>query len=62
MTKIVASILTLVILVGCNPTRYVTPLKEKQVAITANLGGSLINYGGAPMPVPLTSIGAGDMV
>lgn len=59
MKKIVASILTLAVLAGCNPTRYVAPLEEKQVAVTANLGGSLINYGGTPMPIPLTSVGAG---
>jgi hypothetical protein len=56
-------ILSIISLAGllsyCAPSRYVRPLAEKEHAATANLGGPLIGFGGAVIPIPLTSIGYG---
>lgn len=41
---------------ACAPSRFVQPLSEGEQAIGFNLGGSLIDYSGTTIPVPLTSI------
>jgi len=48
-----------IFIVGCAPTRFVEPLKEKEVAVGANLGGPLLDFYGKTIPVPLSSIYAG---
>jgi len=42
---------------ACSPMTMVKPLAEKQKAITATVGGPLVGFGGAVVPVPFTSIG-----
>lgn len=41
------------------PTRFVKPLAKNQNAITANLGGPLIRFGKAVIPIPFTSVNYG---
>ena len=40
---------------GCSPTRIVKPLSKGEQLVGANLGGPLIKFGGAPIPIPYTS-------
>ena len=47
---------------ACAPSRFIQPLNEGEQAIGFNLGGSLIDYNGATIPVPLTSITYGKGV
>lgn len=58
MTKIYTCLLliTTILLVGCAPTRYVRPLKKGEDRWGASIGGPLIKYGGALIPVPNTTI------
>jgi hypothetical protein len=49
----------LIALASCAPTRFVQPLEKGQVAVTGHLGGPLIGFGGATIPIPFTSLGAG---
>ena len=45
-----------VMLIGaCAPTRIVKPLQKGEQAIGANLGGPLVLFAGAPIPVPYSS-------
>lgn len=37
---------------SCSPGRYIQPLKKKQQAVNLSLGGPLIKYGNATIPVP----------
>ncbi len=57
-TKIPGKFLLLIplILVACAPTRIVKPLAKGEQAVSANFGGPLLNFGGAPIPLPLTSL------
>lgn len=48
-------IVLLLFIANCSPVRLVKPLKEGEKAIGANLGGPLINFGGAPIPIPYTA-------
>ena len=41
---------------NCAPTRFVKPLSKNENAVAANLGGPLIHYGKAVIPIPFTSI------
>lgn len=41
---------------SCAPSRFVKPLDKGKSAIGANLGGALFDFGGATIPMPLTSI------
>ena len=41
---------------NCAPTRFVKPLAKKENAVAANLGGPLIHFGKAVIPIPFTSI------
>lgn len=43
----------------CAPARFVKPLAKKQQAVVASFGGPLINYSGAAIPVPFTTVGYG---
>ncbi len=44
---------------GCAASRAVAPLPQGAVAGQVSLGGPLLVFGGTPLPVPLTAIGAG---
>ena len=44
---------------NCAPTRFVEPLQKGEIAIGGNFGGPVIEYGGIPITVPLTSIYGG---
>lgn len=50
-----------IILLGnaCSTARFVEPLEKDEWAIGANAGGPIIDFAGATIPVPLTSIVAG---
>ena len=41
---------------SCAPSRFIEPLSKNQQALSFNIGGSLIDYGGTTIPVPLTSL------
>jgi len=58
MTKSLA-FLSLLLAVSCAPTRFVEPVPEGHVNITAALGGPLFDYSGTTIPMPLTSVAAG---
>lgn len=45
---------------ACSPTRYVVPLEKGDKEVTAHFGGPMVNFAGAPIPIPLTSIGYGQ--
>ena len=49
----------LFLITGCAPTRFVEPLKKEQLAVGGNIGGPIINYGGAPVPIPMSAIEVG---
>jgi len=50
---------TLLYFSSCAPSRFVEPLKKKQLAVGGSLGGPVIDFGGKPVPVPLSSIEVG---
>lgn len=57
--KIVSySLFVLVLLLqSCGPSRFVEPLKKRENAISASLGGPMLNVPGvATMPIPFTSL------
>lgn len=45
---------------ACAPSRFVKPLAAGEQAIGFNLGGSLIDYNGTTIPVPLTALSYGN--
>lgn len=46
-------------LASCAPSRLVKPLAKGEKAVGANLGGPLIGFAGAVIPMPLTSVYGG---
>jgi hypothetical protein len=44
---------------SCSPVRYVKPLEKKQHAATVALGGPLISYGAATIPIPFITANYG---
>lgn len=42
---------------SCAPVTHVKPLKAKQMAVSASLGGPLIKFSGLVIPVPMTNLG-----
>ena len=46
-------------LMSCGPTRYVRPLEQGEMAVSATLGGPFIGFAGAVIPIPFTTVGAG---
>ena len=44
---------------ACAPTRFIEPVEEGKLAAGATFGGPLIDFAGAPIPVPLTSLEVG---
>ena len=51
--------LTAIVLGACAPARFVEPLDKGELSVGANFGGPIIDFAGAPIPVPLTAIEAG---
>jgi hypothetical protein len=47
-----------VILASCNITRVVKPLEKNEIQVGASLGGPMITFAEAPIPIPLTSLHA----
>lgn len=50
-------IITSLAFAACAPVAMVKPLAAKQKAVTASLGGPLIGFSNAVIPVPFTSVG-----
>ncbi len=44
---------------SCAPSRFVEPLDKGEWSIGANFGGPVIDFAGAPIPVPITAIEVG---
>lgn len=44
---------------NCAPSRFVKPLAKKQKAASFSFGGPLIKFGGAPIPIPFTTLAYG---
>lgn len=57
--KLLIFSICLLFIVGCAPSRFVEPLDKGTWSVGGNLGGPVIDFGGAPIPVPLTEIEAG---
>ncbi|MGV6860276.1 MAG: hypothetical protein ACWA41_00800 [Putridiphycobacter sp.] len=53
------SVLAVLFLSACAPSRFIEPLEKKQLAVGGNFGGPLIKFGGKPIPVPLSAIEIG---
>ncbi len=43
--------------ISCGPSRYIVPLEKGEQAVSASLGGAMIEFAGAPIPIPNTSLG-----
>ena len=52
------SFVTLLIM-SCAPSRFVEPLNKGDLSVGANFGGAVIEFAGAPIPLPLTSVEVG---
>lgn len=52
-------LLTIILLTSCAQSRFVEPLKEGELSVGAGFGGSVIEFSGAPIPLPLTSVEVG---
>lgn len=52
-------ILLIIFLASCSPTRFVKPLQKKQSAATVSVGGPLIKYGTATIPIPFLTANYG---
>jgi hypothetical protein len=57
--KLIQLSLILILLSSCGVSRFVEPLEKKQHAVSVGLGGPIIDFGGAPVPVPLTNVAYG---
>lgn len=44
---------------SCSSTRYVKPLKAREVAVGLDFGGPMIDFAGIVIPLPRTSLSAG---
>ena len=49
----------LLFFIACAPTRFVKPLNKKQHAVNLSLGGPLIKYGEATIPIPFLTANYG---
>jgi hypothetical protein len=47
------------IFASCAPSRFVKPLQKKEQAVSFSLGGPVIKYSGAPVPMPFTTLAYG---
>lgn len=57
--KLLLFFITAVFVQACSPVRYVKPLQKKQQAATVALGGPLIGYGAATIPIPFLTANYG---
>lgn len=51
---------TILSIYACSPTRYVVPLEKGEKEVTAHFGGPMVNFAGASIPIPLTTVGYGQ--
>lgn len=52
---------SLLVLTSCGASRFVVPLEEGEQAVTASIGGPIVNVPGiAPMPLPMTALSYGN--
>lgn len=57
MQRIIGFLFLTLLISSCGPSRFVAPLKHGESAVSASLGGPIVNVPGvATMPLPLTSI------
>lgn len=49
--------LLLLLTTGCSISRAVAPLHRGEGMVTSSLGGPFVQYGSAPIPLPITSVG-----
>jgi hypothetical protein len=49
----------LFLVASCAPARFVEPLDKGEWSVGANLGGPVLDFGGAPIPVPLSAVEVG---
>ena len=59
MNKIIIIIIAVCFTYSCSPTRYVKPLAKKEQAVNLSLGGPLIKYGAATIPIPFLTVNYG---
>lgn len=52
-----AILISVLFLFNCTASRIVKPLKKGEQIVSASLGGSLIKFSGAPVPLPFTTLG-----
>jgi hypothetical protein len=57
ITKSLILIVIFSMLQSCAPSRYVKPLAKSQQAASFSIGGPLIRFAGAPIPIPFTTLG-----
>lgn len=55
----IITILTITLLFSCAPARFVKPLAKKQHAANVSLGGPLLKYGTATVPIPFLTANYG---
>ncbi|MDQ3191086.1 MAG: hypothetical protein M3Q58_05780 [Bacteroidota bacterium] len=46
----------LIVISSCAPTRFVKPLEKDQHAVSFNIGGPLVEFGGVTIPIPYTAL------
>lgn len=56
ITKYALGLGVALLAVSCAPTRVIKPLEKGEKQVSANLGGAMIKFAGAPIPLPLTSV------
>ncbi|MEI6019726.1 MAG: hypothetical protein WCR21_01220 [Bacteroidota bacterium] len=57
MKKNIAILLSAILLLHCAPARYVKPLKKNEQVACFTFGGPIIQFAGAAIPIPFTTIG-----
>ncbi len=55
MKRNLSLILAVTLLFSCSPVRLIKPLEKGQKAIGGNFGGPIIDFAGAPIPIPYTA-------
>lgn len=54
--KQISALLTILLIQHCAPSRFVKPLQKKEQAASFSFGGPMIRFGGAPIPIPFTTL------
>lgn len=57
--KLLLGVVLLSSIMGCAHSRFVEPLEKKQLAVGLGFGGPSIDFGGAPIPIPMSNIEVG---